>query len=207
MPKKIDEYARKFLAENPASLVLHLGCGLDARYDRLQPASVAWIDLDLPDVIEVRRQFFSETDQVRMIASSVTDLGWLEKVDGNGRSVLIIAEGLFMYLNGADVKTLVQTFQGRFPGCHLIFDAFSKMTADRVQRSSLTQENSATVQWGINDPHHLETWADGIQFKEEWAFSEAPEIDCLPFGMRLAFRAAGMFQIARQAHRILYYIL
>ncbi len=205
--KKIDEYARNFLAEHPNSLVLHLGCGLDARYDRLQPKSVAWVDLDLPDVIDVRRKFFSETDQVRMIASSVVDLTWLDGIEGNGRSVLIIAEGLFMYLSGSDVKALVQTFHERFPGCHLIFDAFSKMTADRVQNHPSLKKTGATVQWGINDPHHLETWADGIQFKEEWAFSEAPEIDCLPFGMRLAFKAAGMFQLARQAHRVLYYIL
>ena len=81
--KKLDEYAQAFLAEHPDGLVLHLGCGLDARYDRLQPKQAEWIDLDLPDVIELRRQFFDETDRVRMIASSVTDLGWLDAVGEN----------------------------------------------------------------------------------------------------------------------------
>ncbi len=85
--KKLDEYARAFLAQHPDSLVLHLGCGLDARYDRLQPQQAEWIDLDLPDVIELRRTFFDETDRVRMIGSSVTDLGWLDGVGENGRAV------------------------------------------------------------------------------------------------------------------------
>ena len=205
--KKLDEYARAFLTKHPDGFVLHLGCGLDARYDRLQPKQAEWIDLDLPDVIELRRQFFDETDRVRMIASSVTDLGWLDGVGGNGRSTLIVAEGLLMYLSGSDVKALTLALHERFPGSHFIFDAFSKMTADRVQNHPSLKKTGATVQWGINDPHTIETWAEGIQFKEEWAFSDAPEVDYLPFGLRLGFKAGGMFQIARQAHRILYYTL
>ena len=213
--KKLDEYAQAFLAAHPDSLVLHLGCGLDARYDRLQPKQAEWIDLDLPDVIELRRQFFDEHDNYHMIASSVTDLGWLDGVGGNartepsrnGRSTLIIAEGLLMYLSGSDVKALTIALHERFPGSHFIFDAFSKMTADNVGSHPSLKKTGATVQWGINDPHTIETWADGIQFKEEWAFSDAPEIDYLPFGLRLGFKAGGMFQFAKQAHRILYYTL
>lgn len=205
--KKIDEYARDYLAQHPDSLVLHLGCGLDARYERLQPKSAQWIDLDLPDVIALRRKFYDETDRVRMIASSVTDLAWLDEVKGNGRSTLIIAEGLLMYLRGADVKALTLALHDGFPGSSFIFDAYSKMTADRVENHPSLKKTGATIQWGINNPHHIETWAEGIQFKEEWAFSDAPEVDYLPFGMRLGFKAAGMFQFAKQAHRILYYTL
>lgn len=221
--KKLDEYAQAFLAEHPDSLVLHLGCGLDARYDRLQPKSADWVDLDLPDVIELRRTFFDETDRVYMIGSSVTALDWLDEVGENGRtepsrnartepsrsgrSTLIIAEGLFMYLSGSDVKALVLALHERFPGSHLIFDAFSKMTADNVGKHPSLKKTGATVQWGINDPHTIEMWAEGIQFQEEWAFSDAPELDYLPFGLRLGFKAGGMFQFARQAHRILYYTL
>ena len=142
-----------------------------------------------------------------MIGSSVTELGWLDEVGGNGRSTLIIAEGLLMYLSGSDVKALTLALHERFPGSHFIFDAFSKMTADNVGKHPSLKKTGATVQWGINDPHTIETWAEGIQFKEEWAFSDAPELDYLPFGLRLGFKAGGMFQIARQAHRILYYIL
>jgi O-methyltransferase involved in polyketide biosynthesis len=213
--KKMDEYAQAFLAEHPNSLVLHLGCGLDARYDRLKPKSAEWFDLDLPDVIELRKKFFDETDWVHMIASSVTDLGWLDEVGQivrtepgrNGRFTLIIAEGLLMYLSESEVKTLVLTLHKRFPGSHLIFDAFSKMTADNVGKHPSLKKTGATVQWGINDPHTIETWAEGIQFQEEWAFSDAPEVDDLPFGLRLGFKAGGMFQFAKQAHRILYYKL
>ena len=73
--KKLDEYTQAFLVEHPDSLVLHLGCGLDARYDRLRPKSADWFDLYLPDVIKLQRTFFDETDRVHMIASSVTELG------------------------------------------------------------------------------------------------------------------------------------
>ena len=46
-----DEWARQFLAVNPEAVVLHLGCGLDSRYFRLDPGpGVEWFDVDYPDV-------------------------------------------------------------------------------------------------------------------------------------------------------------
>ena len=47
---------RHFIAEHPDAVVVQIGAGLDARYERLgKPRSTAWYDLDLPEVIEVRR--------------------------------------------------------------------------------------------------------------------------------------------------------
>ena len=47
-----DEWTRQFLAVHDEATVLHLGCGLDARYLRLRPGpGVDWYDVDYPDVI------------------------------------------------------------------------------------------------------------------------------------------------------------
>lgn len=53
--KKIDGYAKEFLASQPRSLVLHLGCGLDSRYTRVNNGEVEWYDLDMPGVIDLRK--------------------------------------------------------------------------------------------------------------------------------------------------------
>ncbi len=50
-----DRWTRAFLAANPASTVLHLGCGLDTRVYRIDPEPrVRWFDVDFPDVIALR---------------------------------------------------------------------------------------------------------------------------------------------------------
>jgi O-methyltransferase involved in polyketide biosynthesis len=104
--RQFDEWAADFLRRNPGATVLQLACGLDSRAFRLGlPAGVRWFDVDLSDVMALRRKLYDETDNYRMIAASVTDDAWLAEIPV-GRPVLIIAEGLVMYLPETDVRQL-----------------------------------------------------------------------------------------------------
>lgn len=52
--------------------MLHLG--FDTRVYRIDPGpKVSWIDVDLPDVIELREKLYPERDGYRRIGASVTD--------------------------------------------------------------------------------------------------------------------------------------
>ena len=39
---------------NPQAAVVHLGCGLDTRFERVDNGQVEWFDLDIPDVMALR---------------------------------------------------------------------------------------------------------------------------------------------------------
>jgi len=205
--KQLDVYTRQFITAHPNALILHLGCGLDSRCERVARAGTRWIDLDMPDVIELRRKFYPETETYHLIASSVTDLSWMEKVSSEGRPVLVVAEGLLMYLHESDVKALILRLQQKFPGCELAFDAFSKLTADRVQSHPSLQKTGAVIHWGIDDPHEIEQWAPGIQLKEEWFFGQTPDLNRLSWLYRFMFRLTRSMEVANRAHRLLYYAL
>ncbi|HZW04774.1 MAG TPA: class I SAM-dependent methyltransferase [Anaerolineaceae bacterium] len=205
--KKLDEYARQMIGAHPNALILHLGCGLDSRCERVARAQTQWFDLDLPDVIALRRKFYSESETYRMIASSVTDLAWVEQIPAEGRPVLIIAEGLLMYLPEEAVKRLILCLHRAFPGSRLAFDAFSQLTVERIKAHPSLQKTGATIQWGIDDPHAIEGWADGIRLLEEWFFSQSPDIDRLSWYYRLMFRLTRSISAAQRAQRILYFQL
>jgi O-methyltransferase involved in polyketide biosynthesis len=97
-----DRWARQFLAVHPEAVVLHLGCGLDARFFRLDPGpGVEWYDVDYPDVADLRRQLYPTRDHYHVVAASVTDPVWLQDIPAD-RPVLAIGEGLTMYLTQAD---------------------------------------------------------------------------------------------------------
>lgn len=70
----IDAEVRVYLGKHPDAVVVQLGAGLDARYERLRPMGVThWYDLDLEEAIALRRQLLSETERNTYIVSSMFD--------------------------------------------------------------------------------------------------------------------------------------
>jgi O-methyltransferase involved in polyketide biosynthesis len=205
--KQLDAYTLQFIAGHPNAIILHLGCGLDSRCLRVQHPTALWFDLDMPAVIELRRKFYTETESYLMISSSITDLAWIDQIPVEGRPVFVIAEGLLMYLHEPDVHALILCLHDRFPGCELVFDAFSKYTANRIKSHPSIQKTGAAVHWGIDDPHEMEGWADGIRLKEEWFFSQSADIERLGWFYRVMFRLTSSIQVAQRAQRLLYFIL
>jgi O-methyltransferase involved in polyketide biosynthesis len=205
--KKMDAVTREFLAGQPTGLVLHPGCGLDGRFWRVDNGKVEWYDLDMPQVMELRTRFFPPNERCHQIASSVTDLDWVETIQAKGRPVLMVAEGLLMYLDEADVRRLLLRLREAFPGCRLVADVFSRMTARSATRHPSLKQTGAAIGWGIDDPQEIAAWAGGIRLLEEWFFTQDPDLDRLSLGYRAAYRLAGAFKMVQRAHRIVYYQL
>lgn len=201
--KKIDTVTKDFLEENPDSVIIQLGCGLDTRFWRVYNGRARWYDLDMPPVIDLRQLFFKEEyERYHLISSSVTNLQWIDTVIAGGKPVLVIAEGLLMYLDEMDVKALLLKLQEHFPGAILIADVFSKLTARSAANHPSLKKTGATIGWGFDEPTEVEAWGQGIKFLYEWFFSDDPELEKLSFGYRLAYKLAGSFKIAKRAHRI-----
>jgi O-methyltransferase involved in polyketide biosynthesis len=205
--KKLDAVTRDFMGQHPGSVVLQLGCGLDGRFWRVDDGRVNWYDLDMPPVVELRRQFFTGNERYRLIAASVTDLEWMDAVTSGGRPVLVVAEGLLMYLGEADVRRLVLRLHETFPGCRLVADVFSRLTARSATGHPSLKQTGAAIGWGMDDPGELEAWAPGFRLLEEWYFTDDPDLARLNFAYRLAYKLAGAFKMVRRAHRIVYYQL
>lgn len=205
--KKLDAVTRDFLAGHPKGVVLHLGCGLDGRFWRVDDGKVEWYDLDMPPVIELRQRFYPSSDRYHLIASSVTDLEWVKEVMAADRPVLVVAEGLLMYLSEADVRRLLLRLQEAFPGCRLVADVFSRMTARSATQHPSLKQTGASIGWGIDDPHEIEAWSPGIHLIEEWYFTQDPDLKRLSLGYQLAYKLAGAFRMVQRAHRIVYYQL
>jgi O-methyltransferase involved in polyketide biosynthesis len=205
--KKLDQVTADFLAEHPNGVVLHLGCGLDSRCRRLSHPQAAWYDLDFPEVIAVRRQFYSEAPGYHMLASSVTDLTWLDQAIERDRPALVIAEGLLMYLEEMDIRRLFLALKARFPSVRLAADIFSALTARSAASHPSLHKTGATIRWGIDDARSLEAWAPGIRLEEEWFFSQSPDIAFFPPVYRLGYLLAKYFRAANLAHRIVVYKL
>ncbi|WP_220449281.1 class I SAM-dependent methyltransferase [Nonomuraea longispora] len=69
--RHLDDWTRDFLAEHPAAIVLHLGCGMDTRAHRVGPGpGVHWYDVDFPEVIDLRERLYPARERHTAIPSS-----------------------------------------------------------------------------------------------------------------------------------------
>ena len=57
-----DDLVRDFIARHPGCTVVNVGCGLDTRFHRVDDGKTRWYDLDLPQVIDVRRRLIAPVE-------------------------------------------------------------------------------------------------------------------------------------------------
>jgi O-methyltransferase involved in polyketide biosynthesis len=76
---RIDEIANNHISKNPLCTVINLGCGLDTRFWRINNRECRYIELDLPEVIEAKRDLFGDKITYELIGCSVSDTAWIEK--------------------------------------------------------------------------------------------------------------------------------
>jgi len=175
--RKFDEHVRNFLIQNPDAVVVHIGCGLDTRFERVDNGFVEWFDLDLADVMDLRQKFISnENKRYHTLVTSVFEDGWLAEVSRcKPRPFLFIAEGVLPYFEEAQVKSLVLKLREHFPGCELVCDAHTPFViwADNLQLAQAKVK--ARLQWSIKAGTDLESWGAGIKMLDEWNYYEEDE--------------------------------
>lgn len=150
---QFDALIDRYLDRHPDATVLHLGCGLHSRALRMaRPDGGQWFDVDLPNVIALRRELHSETPRYRMIGSSVTDPEWIDELPTGG-PVLIVAEGLLMYLTPREIAELLHRLLDRYDTGELIADFLSPW-GPRMSRIF----TRGLIKWGTRDGGEITRW-------------------------------------------------
>ncbi|WP_409229143.1 class I SAM-dependent methyltransferase [Gudongella sp. SC589] len=198
----MDLYAKEFLGRHDESIVLHLGCGLDSRYFRLGKPKALWYELDFPEVIEIKRQLYPPERGYSYIPSTVNDHSWLDSVSWKGESILIIAEGLFMYLTEKEIRELMNVLKDRFGSYTMIFDVVSSLTVKYSKHHPSIKRTGAHLLWGIDNPKNMEEYLDGAKYLRTIYMTENPNIRKLSPYYRMMYRLADIFKPAKNAHKI-----
>ena len=168
----VDNVINGFLRRHPDATVVNIGCGLDTTFDRVDNGTVRWYDLDLPDVITLRRNFIPERERRTYIASSFLDDAWFHNVKA-GDHVLFIGAGVFYYSEREQVKDFFHRVADAFPGSEIVFDVCStegvKIANKEVIKKSGLDEKSFLL-WGIDNSQQLLSWDSRIKILNECSY-------------------------------------
>ena len=102
--------------EQGVDMVVNLAAGLDARpYRMALPASLQWIDVDLPEILAYKEGILSSEKPVCALERIRVDLSegsarraLFASLDRRANKILVLTEGLLIYLSAEEVASLAK---------------------------------------------------------------------------------------------------
>ncbi len=195
----IDKWLSERLFENPENMVLHIGCGLDSRIERVNAPFGTWYDIDLPEVIEIRRGYFSENEKYKMFGASAMESAWLGEIP-DAENALIVMEGIGMYLSEEAIKNLFAAFSEKFPSAKIIMDAYTSMAVKASKYKNPINEVGAGAYLGIDNPKIYED--EKLRFEDEITMTPDEMINELSGFEKAFFRKMFAGSFAKKLYKI-----
>ena len=202
-----DNWVSSFLSRHENAIILHLGCGLDSRAKRLDwGGNVSWLDIDLPEVVELRKRVMPTSFQgmdYKILGIDITKDGWLNGLPRD-KPVAVVMEGLISYLPREEVRGLLKNIVKYFDGGEVFFDCISENILKALNAGHLkaVASTGAQFQSSIDDLQDLESIEESLKVIEAVPFILAPGIEKLPLGTRFQMYIASWVPKARDGVRL-----
>ena len=166
----IDNTIKSFLSFHPDAHIVNIGCGLDTTYERVNNGKLSWYDLDLPDVMELRKTFMHETENRKFITASLLDDSWVSYIK-NRDNVFFIAAGVLYYFDETQVRQFFSLLADKFPYSEIIFDAVTPQGLNAANKGVIKDsgmDESAYLKWSIKNSRALQSWDSRINIINEY---------------------------------------
>jgi len=184
----VDAWVRDFLLAYPSGTLVELGCGLNDRFARVDNGTTRVVEVDLPDVIALRRTFFEDGPRRTMLPVSVLEDGWIEQVKAVSTGPFFFAsEGMFVYLQGDEVRAVFRRLQEHFPGAAMAYDSMTALVLRHQAHHDAMRHFEARFTWSVTEATEVERWGAGIRLEESHRLFDllADRRERLPTALRI----------------------
>lgn len=165
----LDRLTKAWLGTHPSGVVVNIACGLDTRCYRMS-GYAHWYNLDLPETMALREKLLPESGAVSQIAMSAMD-DWGGEISEQNVQVLIVIEGLTMYLNAEDVQQIFKVISSRFSKATVFVETMNPVMVRHFREKSIDASN-AKFNWGIKNGKALAELLPDFRFVEEHSLTE-----------------------------------
>ena len=155
----IDDLVLAHVRDQGVDAVLNLAAGLDSRPYRLDlPAELRWIEVDLPPLLARKAELLAHDVprcQIERVALDLADgdarRALFARVGAAARKVLVITEGLLIYLTDDMVRGLARDLHAQPSFVAWIADVQAPEALRYVQRTynKALQEGNSRMQWAL----------------------------------------------------------
>ncbi len=143
----MDRFIRSFLERRPDGVIVQLGCGLETTYHRCDNGKTHWYAVDLPHVIDYRRELLPELERETYLAGDAFSEDWIRQVrtEFPDAPILVTAGGLFHYFEENKVISLLRMI-GQSGNMEVVFDTVNKRGMTMMKKKYMKQVGHADAQ-------------------------------------------------------------
>ncbi len=185
------------------TIALHIGCGMDSRYFRIEPPVKCWYDIDFPEVIAERKKYYPETEQYHMLGGDAADPQWVDALQPGKRAVIVL-EGISMYLKLPELQDLFLALARKYGQVHILMDVYTALGARASKYKNPINDVGVTQVYGIDDPETV-ILGHCVQFRGEREMTPPELVGELKGFERRFFSAMFAGRLAKNLYRIFAY--
>lgn len=167
----LDEMVGRYLSEHPKTVVINIASGMDTRCYRMEGKYLRWYNVDLPETMEIREKFLTESGPIYQIEKSAMDASYMDEIITDGENVLVVIEGLSMYLSEEDVLQMFSIIEKNFPEVTVMVETMSPFVVRHIKEKSIEGSN-AKFTWGIKNGKLLQQLVPAFSYKGEVSLVE-----------------------------------
>lgn len=171
----LDGLVGDFLEKNPNAVVVNIACGMDTRCYRMKGRYLRWYNVDLPETMHIREQFLKENGPVFQLAKSATDASYVEAIEYHEEPVLVVIEGLTMYLSEAYVKQIFDIIDRKFEKATVLVETMSPFVVDHITEKSI-EKSEAKFSWGVKNGKELEKMVPHFHSRKDVSLTEGMKV-------------------------------
>lgn len=198
-----DNWLREQMQNSKDAIIIHIGCGMDSRVERVGTMKHPWYDVDFPEVIQERRRYYNEFGEYHMIEADVRYNNWIANLPQN-KSAIIIMEGVSMYLRLEELKHLLQNMRNHFDHVNILMDCYTAFAAKASKYKNPINDVGVTKVYGIDNPKLLED-STGISFVKEHEMTPDILINELKGMEKIIFKKVFGGSISKKMYRLYEY--
>lgn len=143
----MDRTIRAYLERRPNGAIVQLGCGLETTYYRCDNGRTLWYDVDLPHVVEYRRELLPEPERETYLPGDAFTQDWIRQIrmDLPDAPLLVTAGGLFHYFEESKVLGLLQMLT-KFGEIEIVFDTVNESGMTMMRKKYMKQVGHGDAQ-------------------------------------------------------------
>lgn len=169
-----DQMVKQFIQTHQQPVVVFIGCGLDARIQRIAVDSqhCQFYQLDIAEVIKLRKALIPLCANEHLIESSMLDTNWMDQLKQQHPEAefMFVIEGVLMYFSEQQNQMFFKALADRFTGAEIHFDMLNKWMSTKTAIHSTVRQTKAVFKFGIDNERIIEQWHPRLRHTKTYLY-------------------------------------